>query len=127
MFGYDWPRLHAALNDLPTALLVTAALFELLALATRREAFRQVSFWTLLIGALFPMVTSLYTQEQSRQVGLKVGSIAALNTLGAIAGTLITGFLLIPWLGLRNTAIALSGLSLVIGMVATWLIGIDVP
>jgi uncharacterized membrane protein len=52
MFGYDWPRLHAALNDLPTALLVTAALFELLALATRREAFRQVSFWTLIIGAL---------------------------------------------------------------------------
>ena len=52
MFGYDWPRLHAALNDLPTALLVTAALFELLALATRREAFRQVSFWTLVVGAL---------------------------------------------------------------------------
>jgi uncharacterized membrane protein len=52
MFGYDWPRLHAALNDLPTALLVTAVSFELLALATRREAFRQVSFWTLIIGAL---------------------------------------------------------------------------
>lgn len=52
MFGYDWPRLHAALNDLPTALLLTAAVFELLALATRREAFRQVSFWTLIIGAL---------------------------------------------------------------------------
>ena len=52
MFGYDWPRLHAALNDLPTALLVTAVLFQLLAMATRREAFRQVSFWTLIIGAL---------------------------------------------------------------------------
>jgi uncharacterized membrane protein len=52
MFGYDWPRLHAALNDLPTALLVTTALFELLALATRREAFRQISFWTLIVGAL---------------------------------------------------------------------------
>ncbi|HEU4954987.1 MAG TPA: DUF2231 domain-containing protein [Gemmatimonadales bacterium] len=52
MLGYDWPRLHAALNDLPTALLVTAVLFELLALATRREAFRQVSFWTLIVGAL---------------------------------------------------------------------------
>ena len=52
MFGYDWPRLHAALNDLPTALLVTAALFELLAMATRRDAFRQVSFWTLVVGAL---------------------------------------------------------------------------
>ena len=52
MFGYDWPRLHAALNDLPTALLVTATLFELFALATRREAFRQVSFWTLIVGAI---------------------------------------------------------------------------
>jgi uncharacterized membrane protein len=52
MLGYDWPRLHAALNDLPTALLVTAALFELLALTTRKEGFRQVSFWTLMLGAL---------------------------------------------------------------------------
>jgi uncharacterized membrane protein len=52
MFGYDWPRLHAALNDLPAALLLVAALFELLALATRKESFRQVSFWTLIVGAI---------------------------------------------------------------------------
>ena len=52
MFGYDWPRLHAALNDLPTALLVTAAAFDLLSLATRREGFRLVSFWTLMVGAV---------------------------------------------------------------------------
>lgn len=52
MFGYDWPRLHAALNDLPAALLLVAALFELLALATRKDSFRQVSFWTLIVGAV---------------------------------------------------------------------------
>lgn len=52
MLGYDWPRLHAALNDLPTALLLMATLFEVAALATRREAFRQVSFWTLVVGAI---------------------------------------------------------------------------
>ncbi len=52
MLGYDWPRLHAALNDLPTALLLTAALFDVLALATRRESFRLVSFWTLVVGAV---------------------------------------------------------------------------
>ena len=52
MFGYDWPRLHAALNDLPAALLLMAALFELLGLATRREGFRQASFWTLVAGAI---------------------------------------------------------------------------
>jgi uncharacterized membrane protein len=52
MFGYDWPRLHAALNDLPTALLVTAVFFDLLAAFTRRVIFRQVAFWTLLVGVL---------------------------------------------------------------------------
>ena len=52
MFGYDWPRLHAALNDLPTALLLTAVLFDVLALATGRETFRRVSFWTLIVGAV---------------------------------------------------------------------------
>ena len=52
MLGYDWPRLHAALNDLPTALLLTAVLFDLLALALKRPGFRQVSFWTLMVGAI---------------------------------------------------------------------------
>jgi uncharacterized membrane protein len=52
MFGYDWPQLHAALNDLPAALLLVAAIFHLLALATRKESFRLVSFWTLIVGAI---------------------------------------------------------------------------
>ena len=52
MLGYDWPRLHAALNDLPIGLLLAAVLFDLLALATRRQSFRQVSFWTLILGAV---------------------------------------------------------------------------
>jgi uncharacterized membrane protein len=52
MLGYDWPRLHAALNDLPTALLLTALLFDLAALATKREGLRLVSFWTLVVGAI---------------------------------------------------------------------------
>jgi uncharacterized membrane protein len=52
MLGYDWPRLHALLNDLPIALLVTAVFFDLLALAIRRPGLRQVSFWTLVVGAV---------------------------------------------------------------------------
>ena len=52
MLGYDWPRLHAALNDLPIALLLGAALFDILAIATKRESFRLVSFWTLVVGAV---------------------------------------------------------------------------
>jgi uncharacterized membrane protein len=52
MLGYDWPRLHALLNDLPVALLITAVFFDLVALVTRRAALRQVSFWTLLVGVV---------------------------------------------------------------------------
>ena len=52
MLGYDWPRLHAALNDLPTALLLVAVLFDLAAAATRRETLRMVGFWTMVVGAL---------------------------------------------------------------------------
>jgi uncharacterized membrane protein len=52
MFDYDWPRLHAALNDLPTALLLTAVLADVVALVSKREWLRQVSFATLVIGAI---------------------------------------------------------------------------
>jgi uncharacterized membrane protein len=52
MLGYDWPRLHAALNDLPTALLVAAVLFDLIAAATRRPGFRLASLYVLVFGAL---------------------------------------------------------------------------
>jgi uncharacterized membrane protein len=52
MLGYDWPRLHSLLNDLPIALLLTAVFFDLLALGTRRPFFRQASFWTLIIGVI---------------------------------------------------------------------------
>ena len=56
MLGYDWPRLHALLNDFPIALLVTAVFFDLLAVATRRVVLRQVSFSLLLVGALAAVV-----------------------------------------------------------------------
>src|SRR5215207_9937628 len=52
MLGYDWPRLHAALNDLPTALLLAAVLFDLAAAVTKRTSLRTAAFWTLVLGAI---------------------------------------------------------------------------
>ena len=51
MFGYDWPRLHAALNDLPAALLLVAVAFDVLAAITKRASFRVAGFWTMVVGA----------------------------------------------------------------------------
>jgi uncharacterized membrane protein len=50
--GYDAPRLHAALNDLPPALLPMSVLFDLLGIFFRRESLRAAAFWTLVFGVL---------------------------------------------------------------------------
>jgi uncharacterized membrane protein len=52
MFGYDWPELHAALNDLPAVLLLMSVVFDLLAALIRRESLRAVGFWTLMVGVV---------------------------------------------------------------------------
>lgn len=57
---------------------------------------------TLLLGATFPMVTRIYTQSLYR-VGSSVGTAYASNTLGAIIGAFLGGFVLIPGLGVQNS------------------------
>ena len=50
MLGYDWARVHAALNDLPAALLLFAVLFDFLGALNRRESLKAASFWCLVAG-----------------------------------------------------------------------------
>ena len=118
MFGYDWPRLHAALNDLPTALLVTAALFELLALATRREAFRQVSFWTLLIGALGGVAAVLSGLQAEEHIAhgdavhrvMETHELLAFVTLGIFGALALWRLLRERRMGAGERALALAAM-----------------
>jgi len=52
LFGYDWPSLHAALNDLPAALLLTTVLFDVGAWITKRESLTAAALWTLWAGVI---------------------------------------------------------------------------
>jgi predicted membrane-bound spermidine synthase len=74
------------------------------------------------IGAVLPlMIRARLTGGDS--LGNKVGALLTWNTLGAVAGTLLTGFVLMPTAGLRN---AFGVLALVLALVAlavTWLSG----
>jgi uncharacterized membrane protein len=66
MLGYDWPRLHAALNDLPAALLLIAVLFDLAAALARRPALRVIGFATMVAGAVggvLAVVSGLQAEE----------------------------------------------------------------
>lgn len=66
MLGYDWPRLHAALNDLPAALLLVAVLFDLIGL--RRPALRVAGFWTLVAGAVGGVLAVLSGLEAEEHI-----------------------------------------------------------
>ena len=52
MLGYDAPRWHALLNDLPAALLLVAVLFDLVGAARKRESLTWAGIWTLWAGVI---------------------------------------------------------------------------
>lgn len=61
---------------------------------------------TSLIGVSFPLASELTVMRWSA-LGRGVGRLYALNTLGGVLGSLIAGFVLIPWLGSQSALIAL--------------------
>jgi len=80
---------------------------------------------TVLLGAAFPAAVRLVAG--AAHVGRDVGSVTALNTAGGIAGTFLTGFVAIPYLGLARTlgvlavaATALGAFAIVRGAGAAW-------
>lgn len=57
---------HAAINDLPPALLLASVLFDLLGSATRRDGLKVAGFWTLIagaIGAVAAVISGLIAEE----------------------------------------------------------------
>lgn len=71
---------------------------------------------TLLLGAAFPAALKLIVD--SGHVGRDVGKVVALNTLGGIAGTVLTGFLLVPRFGLVKTMAILAVGAAMLGLIA---------
>ena len=70
----------------------------------------------LLFGATFPLVSKLVTDEMSR-LGSSIGYAYFVNTVGSIAGSLLTGFLLIPFLGTEKTLLVLASGAVVLGSI----------
>lgn len=71
----------------------------------------------LLMGMAFPIGVSLWVSSVSdEQAGERVGIIYAVNVAGAVAGSLSTGFFLLPAIGSRHSLLLTSGLSLGAGL-----------
>lgn len=66
-------------------------------------------------GMAFPLVVRAVAASRE-SVGKDVGRAYALNTVGAIIGSFIAGFVLLPWLGLRASLTATVALNVALGL-----------
>jgi predicted membrane-bound spermidine synthase len=76
----------------------------------------------LLLGAIFPIATRLVSDDRLSPEE-SIGKLYGYNTVGAILGSGLTGFVLIPLLGTLNTFLVTSALSLGLGMLLLALSG----
>lgn len=76
---------------------------------------------TTLMGATLPVLSRVVTRS-ARSLGGGVGALYAINTFGAVAGTVACAFFALPAFGMKRTLIANIALNVVIGAVA-WIAG----
>ena len=71
----------------------------------------------LLMGMAFPIGIAIWAGDvDERRAGERVGFIYSVNVAGAVAGSLLTGFALLPLAGSRVTLTAISALILCTGL-----------
>src|SRR5262249_16869575 len=75
---------------------------------------------TILMGGVFPLTVRIAT-SRLESVGRDIGNAYALNTIGAIVGSFLSGFVVLPKLGLQRGIYAsvLGGLALAVALFAT--------
>lgn len=61
---------------------------------------------TTLMGLTFPLL--LQRVARYANVGSWVGRLTAVNTLGAVLGALLTGYVFLPWLGSQRSLLAIA-------------------
>lgn len=97
-------RLHESFGDSFSMLLAMRVLL----------AFAVMFLPTLLLGMTFPLVVCLFTQNVYR-VGSGVGTTYAANTLGAIVGAFVGGFIFLPLAGMQHSIVIGALLNLIVG------------
>ncbi len=71
---------------------------------------------TTLMGATLPILARALFPSSGGDVGQRVGALYAANTIGAVAGTFLAGFVLLPGLGVRVTNGCAAGADLSIAL-----------
>ncbi|MBI3921986.1 MAG: fused MFS/spermidine synthase [Armatimonadetes bacterium] len=72
---------------------------------------------TFLMGGTLPVLARYYTTSLAN-IGRGTGDLYGVNTAGAVAGTVLTGFLAIPTLGVHGTLYATVAVNLLVAGIA---------
>jgi len=78
-------------------------------------SFGMLVFPTITIGFAFSVMAALFSQNM-KSLGSRLGRISFYNTTGNIMGTLVTGFILIPFAGSFQSTRILAVISLLVGL-----------
>lgn len=67
-----------------------------------------------LMGATLPVLSRFYATSR-KKLGWEIGRLYALNTWGAVLGTILAGFVMLPLFGVRASLAATAAVNLAIG------------
>ncbi|MDE0359821.1 MAG: fused MFS/spermidine synthase [Rhodospirillaceae bacterium] len=83
-------------------------------------AFVVLAIPTGFMGATLPLLTR-YAVRTDREVGPRVALLYAINTAGAVVGTVVAAFVLLPALGLNGTVWVGVAVNVLVFVIAAWL------
>ncbi|NOZ60292.1 MAG: MFS transporter [Calditrichaeota bacterium] len=75
---------------------------------------------TICMGAVFPIVNRIYV-ENVKTLGKGVGNVYMANTVGAILGSFLSGFVILPLIGLNGSILFLALVNFAIGLSAIFI------
>lgn len=87
---------------------------------------------TTLMGTTLPLLSAAVSasglaSRDPSSAGSRIGVLYAINTAGAMAGTLVTGYYLIPAIGIQRTFVFAAAINVAVGAVALWLARTALP
>jgi spermidine synthase len=91
--------------------------FSVLTIARLVSSFAILALPTTMMGITLPLLTAAVSR-QKESAGANVSWLYALNTLGAMTGTLLAGYLLIPAIGIQRSFLLAAILNVVVGVAA---------
>lgn len=83
------------------------------------DAFVVLLVPAVLMGMVFPIAVKICARSWNA-AGRRIGDVYASNTVGCVAGSFIAGFVLVPYLGLRDSFLLIIAVQFVLAAVVIW-------